>query len=489
MENYIAIDIGASSGRLILATLNKGKLELREIHRFKNYYIQEHQHSCWEIERLLDEILKGLHIAKCEFNIEECYLGIDTWAVDYCLLDEHNQLLNNPIAYRDERTKNTPNELSQKIPLATIYEKTGIQIQEFNTLFQLYTEKAERLDKVAKIALIPDYIGYRLTGNLVTEKTNASTMQLLNVETDFWDVELLDVLGLRAEQFAPLVDAGSKLGEIRHEYFSEYSLPQTSVITVATHDTASAIVGTPATQKNWAYISSGTWSLLGMELTQPLITEKTWQQNYTNEWGAYHTTRFLKNIMGMWLIQEVARMQDYQYSYAELTELAMKERPFQQFVDVNDPRFLYPENMITELQAYCKETNQTIPITPGELARCIYDNLALCYSLELEKLATLTNQDLKTLGLYIVGGGANNQLVNQLTADLAQIAVHTGPTEATALGNILVQMITMNTFTSLAAARQCVADSFPFQTYIPQKIDKHYLADYKRFLTKGEYSL
>lgn len=464
---FLAIDIGASSGRIIQSTQeNNGQLKLQEIHRFKNSFRKKDGHDRWRIDYLIREILAGLEKAK-QSGITHCYAGIDTWAVDYCLLDANGQRLGDPISYRDERTKNAPAEFSAAISLAKLYEKTGIQIQPFNTLFQLMKESKETLAQAEKLLLIPDYLGYIFTGEMVTEKTNASTMQLLNANTKTWDRELLSFLGITEELFAPLVEPGTILGELRQEYFTEYDLPETTFINVASHDTASAVLGTPGEGTNWSYISSGTWSLLGIETTVASVSAQAFNENYTNEWGAHNTIRFLKNIMGMWLIQETARMQDYRYSYSELAEAAAKEPALQQYIDINDPCFLNPENMIQEIQNYCQETNQKVPRTTGEIARCVYDNLALCYAQELTKLNYLTGN---TIGkLHIVGGGSNNRLLNQLTADYAGIVVESGPSEATAIGNILMQMLCTKRFSTIEEARKAVKNSFDFERFYPDE--------------------
>ncbi|EPI00528.1 rhamnulokinase [Enterococcus faecalis 13-SD-W-01] len=475
---FLAIDIGASSGRIIQSTQEKnGQLNLQEIHRFKNSFRKKDGHDRWRIDYLIREILSGLEKAK-QSGITQCYVGIDTWAVDYCLLDADGQRLGDPISYRDERTKNAPAEFAETFSLAKLYEKTGIQIQPFNTLFQLMNEEKEILAQADKLLLIPDYLGYVFTGKMVTEKTNASTMQLLNANTKTWDQELLTFLGVSENLFAPLVDPGTILGELRQERFTEYDLPETTFINVASHDTASAVLGTPGEGTNWSYISSGTWSLLGIETTVASVSPQAFDENYTNEWGAHNTIRFLKNIMGMWLIQETARMQDYCYTYSELAEAAAKEPALQQYIDINDPRFLNPENMIQEIQEYCEETTQKAPKTTGEIARCVYDNLALCYAQELAKLNYLTGNTIDKL--HIVGGGSNNRLLNQLTADYAGIVVEAGPSEATAIGNVLMQMLCTNQFSTIEEARKVVKNSFEFEQFYPDKNKQETIQIYLR---------
>lgn len=481
MNTFIAIDIGASSGRLMLSRWENEQITLEEIHRFKNGFRPHEGFDRWAIDYLIQEILVGLQKVK-QAGINDCFVGIDTWAVDYCLIDQAGERLGDPVAYRDSRTNDAIAAFAQRYSLQKLYEKTGIQLQPFNTIFQLAAEEAQLLQKADKLLLIPDYLGYVFTGKMVTEKTNASTMQLLNANTQTWDAELLAEIGVTEGLFPPLVDAGTVLGALQTQKFPAYDLPQATFVTVASHDTASAIIGTPGEGSDWGYISSGTWSLLGIETKVPNVSLAAFDENYTNEWGAHNTIRFLKNIMGMWLIQEVARQQDYQYSYAELAELAQATPAFQQFVDVNDPRFLNPENMITELQAYCRETQQKVPETAGELARCVYDNLALCYASELQKLEQLTGTTSKLQKLHIVGGGSNNRFLNQLTADAAQLTIEAGPSEATAIGNLLMQMMSAGIFTSLAEARRAVKHSFPCSVHEPQPFDHKILSNYQRFI-------
>ncbi|WP_161841979.1 rhamnulokinase [Candidatus Enterococcus huntleyi] len=481
-ETYIAVDIGASSGRLMKSERQpNGQVTLEEIHRFKNGFHLKDGHDRWEIRQLTNEILLGLEKLK-KSGVTNCYVGIDTWAVDYCLLDQAGELIEEPISYRDSRTEQAVKQFSTTYSLDKLYEKTGIQIQPFNTIFQLFVENNETLAAADKLLLIPDYLGYVFTGKAVTEKTNASTMQLLNPHTQTWDEELLAVVGITAEQLAPLTDAGTLLGELQREKFPNFDLPEATFITVATHDTASAVIGTPGEGDDWAYISSGTWSLLGIETPVFNGSKDAFSANYTNEWGAYKTIRFLKNIMGMWLIQEVARQQEYRYSYAELADMAAATPAFQQFIDVNEECFLNPDNMIEALQQYCERTQQKVPKTAGEIARCIYDNLALCYAVELEKTEQLMGENAKIDKLHIVGGGSNNRFLNQLTANVTGVTIEAGPGEATAIGNILVQMITTGVFANVKEARKAIKQSFDLSIHQPEAFDRTIIEKYKKFL-------
>lgn len=470
-DTYIAVDIGASSGRLMLSEKNPfNKILLEEIHRFKNGFADSNGTDYWDAEHLIEEILIGLEKVK-KRGVEKCYVGIDTWGVDYCLLDEQGEAISQPVSYRDNRTEQAIAEFDEYFSLQMLYQNTGIQLQPFNTVFQLFKENREKLAHAKQLVLMPDYLGYVLTGQAVLEKTNASTMQLMNLQTRQLDEDVLNAIDVSKELFPNLVEPGTILGKIRKEKFPTYDLPDATFITIASHDTASAVVGTQGKGENWAYISSGTWSLMGVEINEGIATSEVFEANFTNEWGVQGTIRFLKNIMGMWLIQEVSRMLDYQYSYPELAELASQKEAFVTLIDVNDPRFMNPKNMITEIQGYCREMNQKIPETPGELARCIYDSLALCYAVELEKLEKITGRTITQL--HIVGGGSNNDFLNQLTADACGIPVLAGPGEATAIGNIIVQMVATKGFGTLAEGREGIKKSFPlkqFQLHIANQI-------------------
>lgn len=461
MTYHVAIDIGASSGRVILANKTDG-LELREIYRFKNGFEKSDGHDRWDIDQLVDNVLIGLEKVK-QSGVTTCTLGIDTWAVDYCLLDKNGNLLAQPIAYRDTRTQGAMEQVFQNISKETIYQKTGIQFLNFNTLYQLFVEDRSLLEKTAKILMIPDYIAYRLTGKMTGEVTNWSTTQFMNLETRTFDKELLEVIGIETGKFPDLIEAGDFIGRLQVDGFN---LPKAQVIAVGTHDTASAVVGVPATSENWAYISSGTWSLIGIESKQPIANQDSYQANYTNEWGAYQTYRFLKNITGMWCVQEIARLTNYRYSFKEMAEQAALVEPFQQEIDLNDDRFTNPENMIEEIKEACRETGQKVPESIGELVMAVYSNLAKAYGRELKQVEALTGQTIDCL--HIVGGGSNVSLLNQLTANVIGKEVVAGPGEATAIGNILVQMIATGEFDNLLEARQWLEETSVFETFTPQ---------------------
>ncbi|GIO37004.1 rhamnulokinase [Paenibacillus antibioticophila] len=466
MTHHIAVDIGASSGRLVLGTLQDGKVRLKEIHRFANGF-QERDGSCfWDIDYLFGEIITGLAQAKAE-GIGQCTLGIDTWAVDYVLLDQAGHRIQEVYAYRDRRTEQAMQRLAEFIPPEDVYSKTGIQQLKFNTLYQLFVHDREELSRTDSILMVPDYLYYLLTGKKGNETTNASTMQLLNLDTRDFDIELLELLGLRKEQFPGLIEPGTELGTLHPELIEQYDLPECRVIVAATHDTASAVLGVPAAKgRHAAYLSSGTWSLLGVELTQPLNDAKAMAANYTNEWGAYGTFRFLKNIMGLWLIQEVRRLDGNRYSFAELADLAAAAEPFRSLIPCNHDRFLNPEHMIEEIQKACEQYGEFVPESIGQVARCIFDSLALSYRSYLEELEQLTGESLDIL--QIVGGGANNKLLCQLTANVLGRDVSAGPTESTALGNLAVQMISSDVLPDIAEAREVISNSFDIKYYKPE---------------------
>lgn len=480
MTNYVAVDIGASSGRLMLGRLEEGKLKLREVHRFKNGFTFRDGHDRWDIDALIDEIFAGLEKLKQE-GITECTLGIDTWAVDYVLVGPDGEKLGDPISYRDSRTEGKIAELTAEISKPDIYQKTGIQFLELNTLYQLYAEDPELLRQAEQILLIPDYIGYVLTGKKVAETTNASTTQLLNLHERDFDKDLLDFLNINPSLFAELTEAGTFLGEIQPKWYEKYDIPACRVFTVATHDTASAVIGTPAQGENWAFLSSGTWSLIGMELQEPVCEPLAFAENYTNEWGAYGTYRFLKNIMGLWMVQEIARNSNYMLSFAEMADQAGQFPFFTQIIDVNDPRFNHPDQMMTEIQDHCRETGQEVPESISELTNSVYGSLALRYAKELEQMKRITGRDIEAL--YIVGGGSNVEILNQLTANLAGITVYAGPSEATAIGNLCVQMIASGELANVQEARERIRNSFDIEKYEPQQVNSADLLEaYSEFI-------
>ena len=453
-KKYLAADIGASSGRLILGGLNgEGLLTLQELHRFSNGPVLRGGHLCWEYDRLFEEILTGME--KCSALGEiPVSMGMDTWGVDFVLIDADGQLVGDTVAYRDNRTSGAAAEITAHIPDVELYAKTGIQYQPFNTIYQLWAVR-EQLSKAKTFLMTPDYFHYLLTGVSSNEYTEASTTGLLNAAQKTWDRELLDQLCYPQKLFGALRQPGETVGRLRPEIAARVGF-DCAVVLPGTHDTASAVAATPLGNDS-VYISSGTWSLLGIESAVPIATEKSRALNFTNEGGVNNNFRYLKNIMGLWMIQETRRDLGNMHSYGELDKLAEAEQGFSSTVDVTDSRFLAPASMIREVQAACCETEQPVPDTVGKLARCIYLSLAKSYAQAIGELSEITGRSFDSL--CIVGGGCQSVMLNRLTNQETGLVLHAGPVEATALGNIIVQMIADGTIDNLAAARKIIQRS------------------------------
>jgi rhamnulokinase len=466
MTKYsIAVDIGASSGRLILGYLENGLLKLEEIHRFENKIVKKGDSYCWEADKLFQEIKNGLK--KCtELGINPDSIGIDTWAVDFVLLDEKDQPLTEAVSYRDPRTDGMMEQVFEKIMKERLYLETGIQFQKFNTIYQLYSMKQnspEILDQAKSFLMIPDYFNYLLTGKKANEYTNATSTQLVNAFTKKWDHDLLDVLGINKEMFHEIKTPKTVLGTLTEELVSELGF-DLQVILPATHDTGSAVIAVPE-ENETIYISSGTWSLIGVENYFPICVTKALDYNFTNEGGIDYQYRFLKNIMGLWMIQEVRRNYNNEYSFAELVDLAREAKDFKAIVNVNDDRFLKPENMIQEIMNYCVETGQPIPSTPGEVAKCVYDSLAVSYQDAVNEIEEIFEKRFEKIN--VIGGGCQNEMLNQLVADVTKKEVYAGPVEATAIGNIVAQLMALGEINDIKEARSIIKDSFEVKKYLP----------------------
>lgn len=460
---YLAVDIGASSGRHMLAHLEDGKIVLEEIYRFSNEMIDRKGYKVWNVRRLFQEILSGMK--KCaELGKIPYSMGIDTWAVDYVLLDENDRRIGETVAYRDKRTYGMDEEVYKLITEEQLYLRTGIQKQIFNTIYQLMAlKKTEpgQLERAETFLMVPDYFNFLLTGRKVQEYTNATTTQLVNPATKDWDDELIEKLGIKRNIFQEIKMAGCEVGELEQEIQKQVGF-NCKVILPPTHDTASAVVAVPSRKEETLYISSGTWSLMGTERLQADCSKESMLHNFTNEGGYGYRYRFLKNIMGLWMIQSVRKELVPDMSFAEICELAEKEK-ITSLVDVNDERFLAPESMVEEVRSACWETLQQVPKTIGEIAAVIYNSLANCYAMAAKEIEIITEQ--KYQELHIVGGGANADFLNKLTAKYTGKTVLAGPTEATALGNISVQMITAGEFADLKEARECIYHSFEIKLY------------------------
>jgi rhamnulokinase len=474
-SSFLAFDIGASSGRAILGILENGKVELIEIHRFKNQMTLIHGSYFWNIFNLFDELKAGLKKCISEYKIQPESVGIDTWGVDYALVTGEGQLVGLPYAYRDHRTDKAMEDFFRILPKRETYLLSGIQFMQFNTLFQLFSSAKQNysgLNISESLLFMPDALNYLFTGIQKNEYTIASTSQLLKPGKAEWEPKLFEVAGIPLMLTNELIQPATVLGDLLPEVLDETESKSIPCIAVAGHDTASAIVSVPADGENWAYLSSGTWSLLGIESPVPLVSGKTLEMNFTNEGGVEGTTRFLKNIMGMWLIQECKRIWDMQsvMGWHEIVALSNNVKPFKSLINPDDTGFLNPGDMPRAVQDFCAKTNQSVPQTKGEIARCIYDSLVLKYKFTIKQIESVTGKKIEKL--HIIGGGAHNKTVNQLTADAIGIPVLAGPTEATAIGNIMLQAKALGKVNSLKEIREIVQNSFEVTEYKPSpKLD------------------
>ncbi len=464
---YLAIDIGASSGRHILGSLVNGKIVLEEIYRFSNHMDLVDGSLCWDVKKLFQEIINGLKKCK-EIGKIPSYMGIDTWAVDYVLLDKNDNILGKPYGYRDNRTIGMDKKVYEIISLEDLYKRTGIQKQIFNTIYQLMAVKQqepEHLKNAVSMLMIPDYFNFLLTGIKKSEYTNASTTQLVNPITKDWDYELIDMLNINPKIFEQISMPGSFVGTFTEKITEEIGF-NCKVILPATHDTGSAVLAVPTNDDAGIYISSGTWSLLGIEQKEADCSLKSMNENFTNEGGYEYRFRYLKNIMGLWMIQSVKKEFSKDLSFGEICSLASKET-ISSIVDCNDERFLAPKSMIREVQNFCNETKQQIPISEGEIAAVIYNSLAICYKNAINRLESVTGKKFECI--HVVGGGANAKYLNELTAKYTGKNVYAGPTEATALGNLIVQIIHSGKLKNLAEARKCIQNSFEIIKFSPKE--------------------
>ena len=460
---YLAVDIGASSGRHMLASMEDGRMKLEEIYRFPNGMDDVDGTLCWDVKRLFAEIKNGLKKCK-ELGKIPSFMGIDTWAVDYVLLDGEDKVLGDTVGYRDSRTNGMDEEVYETISLSALYARTGIQKQIFNTIYQLMAVKKshpEYLEQAESMLMIPDYFDFLLTGVKKMEYTNATSTQLVDPKTNDWDYELIDMLGYNSKIFQPVSMPGTVVGSFTKEIQDEVGFDCT-VVLPATHDTGSAVRAVPTNDDNAIYISSGTWSLMGIERKEADCSMASMQANFTNEGGYDHRFRFLKNIMGLWMIQSVKKEFEEDLSFGEICERASKEN-IASIVDCNDDCFFAPKSMIKAVQDFCANTNQQVPQTVGEISAVVYNSLAYCYGETVKEIEAITGNTYDTI--YVVGGGANAGYLNELTAKYTGKKVSAGPTEATAIGNIAVQMLQDGVFADLPAARTCIEESFDIKYY------------------------
>lgn len=472
-----AIDLGASSGRVIAGRLGEGIFELTEIHRFANMPIADGNQLFWDFARLKSEIATGLK-KLAEFaeanHTAVTSIGVDTWAVDYGLLAADGELIANPRNYRDERNHLGVAQVEKLIDGRSLFERNGLQFLPFNTLYQLSVNKAQDpadWERAETLLLIPDLINQWLTGVAVTERTNASTTGLVNVESQEWDWELIDELGFKRQLFTEIVDSGTVIGPLLEEHKTHAALANTVVTVVPSHDTAAAVVGTPMANANCAYLSSGTWSLLGFELQNPIVSNAARIQNFTNELGANNRIRFLKNLSGLWLLQQCLAEWTSEDESTNLTELLVAAAQISSAarVNVNDDSFLTPGEMPAKIQAFCARAGVGIPSSKPAIVRCILDSLADAYASAIQALQQITG--IKVAQLNVVGGGSQNQLLSQLTADVAGIPVLAGPVEATAIGNLISQAAAHACAPStLEQQRELINQIFAPITYLPTKL-------------------
>lgn len=473
--HFLAVDLGAESGRTIVGSLLNGKLTLSETHRFANGPVQLPDGMHWDVLRLWSEIKTGIGISASKLNNNMDSIGLDTWGVDFALLDKNNSLLFNPFHYRDSRTDGMLEQAFKRMPRPDIFSNTGVQFMQINTLYQLLAmslQKSPLFDVARNFVTIPDLFNFWLSGEITNEFTNATTTQCLDPKKKDWAIDVLNAMDIPTRLFKPTTDSGTQLGTLLKPVAEETGASGVRIVVPACHDTGSAVVAVPAQNQDFAWISSGTWSIMGAEVREPCLTEKALEYNFTNEGGVFGTWRLSKNIMGLWLVQECKRTWAHQgedLSYDELTHLASEAKPFLAVIDPDDDRFLHPGDMAERIRNYCAETNQHVPQTKGEVIRVALEGIALKYRLVLERLEELTSK--KFAPIHIIGGGSKNRLLNQFAADATKRVVVTGPVEATAIGNVLMQAIGLEHLGSLADARAVVRNSFEVEEYHPASND------------------
>jgi rhamnulokinase len=473
---FLAFDLGAESGRALIGILAERKITVEEVYRFPNIPVKVGESIFWDVLRIWGEIKNAASLAYSKLNGSLESIGVDTWGVDFAFLDSNGELLGNPHHYRDPRTERAFEEIFKKVSREEIYFRTGIQFLRLNTLYQLYSlvlSRSSILNAASRFLMMPDLFNYWLSGVKVSEFTDATTTQFLNPSKNNWDYELLENLGIPTHFLPEIVKPGTVLEGISTSLAGELGISsRVSIVAPACHDTASAVAAALLEDEGSAYISSGTWSLVGVEVDKPIISRKSLEYNFTNEGGVFGKFRFLRNVQGMWLVQQCRRIwagQGREYSYDELTRIASKSRRFIAFIDPDDERFMAPANMVEEIVSYLEETSQEKPRDEGELVRVILESLAFKYRLVLERIMELTGRKINRIN--IIGGGSRNWLLNQLTADFTGVKVVAGPVEATSIGNILMQAYAMGFVKSHKDIRRIVGDSFELREFEPEHDD------------------
>lgn len=479
----LAVDLGAGSGRTIIGDFDGERIQLEDVHRFSNEPVKVCGSIYWDILRLFYDIKKG--IIKCKNNHGKniSSIAIDTWGVDFGLLDAKGNLLGNPYHYRDARTEGMIEEAFKRVPKEEIFLETGIQFMNFNTIYQLLSMKINNdplLEKTDKLLLLPDLLNYFLTGEKGTEFTIATTTQLYNPISNTWASHLINMIGLPSHIFTDINQPAKIIGKLSNNICDELGTNNIPVVSVASHDTGSAVAAVPCDDEDYVYISSGTWSLVGVESPKPIINREVMELNFTNEGGINNTIRFIKNIMGLWLIQECKRQWEREgnlYSFSELNNMAQSETPFLCYIDPDFHAFVLPGNMPKRIREYCKSTNQQVPKNEGQIIRCILDSLALKYRVAIECLEKIMGRGLNVI--HIVGGGIQNRLLCQFTSNATNKRVLAGPVEATSIGNIMVQAMALREIGNIGEARQVIKKSFPIEVYEPQCIEQWEQAYYR----------
>ncbi len=469
MKRVLAFDFGASSGRAILGIFDGERIELQEVHRFSNDPVKINGTVYWDVQRLFFEIKQGILKAKEAGGFDS--IGIDTWGVDFGLLRKDGTLVENPVHYRDARNDGMVEKATEYMSKERMYDITGIQFMDFNTVFQLLSLKENRpyiLEEADKLLFMPDLLNYMLSGVKSTEFSIATTSQMVDLKTNNWSEEILDTFGIKKDLLTDIAPTGAVIGQLSDEICEELGVPKADIVSVAAHDTQSAITATPCEFDDFAFISCGTWSLFGTEVKEPIINEASKKLNVTNEGGYDYTTAFLKNICGLWLIQESRRQwirEGREYSYAELEKLALECEPFKCFIDPDAPEFAPMGNLPRRVKEYCEKTGQYVPQTVGEIIRCIYESLALKYRYTFDGIKECTGKDYDRI--HVMGGGTKDKLLLQMTAQSCNVNVYGGPIEATALGNVAIQLMSTGAIRDIKEARKIIAKGENLKLYEP----------------------
>jgi rhamnulokinase len=485
MNNFLAFDLGASSGRAILGTLKDDRISLNEVHRFENSMLHIHGNCYWNVFSLFEELKTGLSKCTTVLKVSPETLGIDTWGVDFGLLDSAGRLIGIPYAYRDNRNITAMEDVFRIIPKDEIYKLTGIAMWPFNSLYQMYAWKKDQSDALGiarTLLFMPDIFNWLFSGVKSTDYTFASTSQLINPYTRNWEPVLFVKLGLPMGIMNKIIEPGTPIGNLSPELAQQLNLKDLEVVAVGSHDTASAIVSVPALDNDYAYISSGTWSLMGIESDVPVISNKTLEYNLTNEGGVGRKIRLLKNIMGLWLLQECRRVWSEtgkSFTFPQLVDMAQKAKPFQSIIDPDWMKFYNPEDMPAEIRSFCTMTGQPVPSEQGQFVRIILEGLAFKYRMVLDQLREVSGKNLTKI--HIIGGGSQNDLLSQFSANAAGVPVITGPVEATAIGNLMVQAMAKGHVNGLDEIREVIRNSFELKTFLPENQSEWEKA-YQRFL-------